>query len=142
MYKYKNSISSLRFENYITKKLNFRLNELYKMDNELELALKFNHELQLDYEEKKAILVLDCILFEDSIENNYPFELEISLLGFFKFDTDLNEGEIINLLEVNGTAILFPYLRSIITTTTSTLGITPIIIPTMNIYRMLKEKED
>lgn len=135
---YKNSISKLRFENYIAKKVNFTLNESFTGNDELELDLKFNHELQIDYESKKAVLVLDCILFENSKENNYPCELEVSLLGFFEFDTNLEEDKIVNLLEVNGTAILFPYLRSVITTITSNLGISPIIIPTMNIVEMIR----
>ena len=46
------------------------------------------------------------------------------------------------MLEVNGTAILFPYLRSIITTITSSMGIQPIILPTMNIVKMIKEKKN
>lgn len=138
---YKNSISKLRFENYIVKKIKFDLNESFSGNSELELAFKFNHELQLDYEEKRAVVVLDCILFENSIKNDYPFGLEVSLLGFFEFDTNLEENQIINLLEVNGTAILFPYLRSLITTITSNVGIRPIIIPTMNIVEMIRNNE-
>lgn len=138
---YRNSISKLRFENYITKDLNFEINPNCTRKDELELDLNFNHEIQLDYQQKRSVVILECSLFEHPYENNYPFSLTLSLLGFFDFDTDLNEDDIIKLLEVNGVAILFPYLRGIISTITSNLGVAPIIIPTINIVEMLRNNK-
>lgn len=138
---YKKNISKLRFENYLAKELVFEINPSCTETEELELNLKFNHEMQLDYQQNKAVIILECSLFEEADKNNYPFSLKLSLLGFFNFDTDLKEEEIIKLLEVNGTAILFPYLRSIITTVTSNIGVPPVIIPTMNIVEMLRNNK-
>lgn len=44
------------------------------------------------------------------------------------------------MLEINGTAILFPYLRSFITTLTSNAGIPPLVLPTLNIQKIIEEK--
>lgn len=132
------SISKLRFNNYLVKNINFVLNDNYETYEELELDLKFNHEIELDYEGKKAIIILECVVFDKYVEYNYPFKLETGLVGFFDFDTDLLEDEIKNLLEVNGTAILFPYLRTLISTITTNACIPPLIIPTMNISKMIK----
>lgn len=139
---YKESISKLRFENYFVKGLKFDINSEFESTDYLELDIDFNQELELDYEQKKAIIVLECKLFENAIEKNYPFTLNVSLVGFFEFNSDLSEEQIINMLEVNGTAILFPYLRSIITTITSNIGIQPIILPTLNIVDMLRQKNN
>ena len=139
---YKESISKLKFENYLVKEVNFNINSSFENNDKLDLDIDFNQELEIDYGQKKAVIVLECNLFRDAIKNNYPFELNISMMGFFEFSSELKEDEITNMLEVNGTAILFPYLRSIITTITSSMGIQPIILPNMNIVKMIKEKNN
>ena len=139
---YKKSVSKLRFNSYLVKDINFVLNENYESYEDLELDLQFNHEIQLDYEGKKAIIILECTVFENYIENNFPFKLEVGLVGFFEFDTDLSEKETEVILETNGTAILFPYLRTLISTITTNACIPPLIIPTMNISKMIKFHEE
>lgn len=138
---YKKNISELKFENYLVKEVNFNINNRFENSEKLDLDIDFNQELEIDYEQKKAVIVLECNLFKDAISCNYPFELNISIMGFFEFSSEIGENEIIDMLEVNGTAILFPYLRSIITTITGSLGIQPIILPTMNIVKMIKDKK-
>lgn len=135
---YENSISKLRFKGYIADNIYFQLNnEFNKSKEDLKLDLQFDYKLDLAYESKKAIITLGCTVFDECEEKNYPFTLYVSLLGFYEFDGDLNEDEIRKMIKLNGVAILFPYLRATITNITSSCGIEPLIIPTMNISKMI-----
>ena len=46
------------------------------------------------------------------------------------------------LIERNAIAIMFPYLRSYISTLTTVPGISPIILPPMNIAAMIAREEE
>lgn len=136
---YKDSISSLRFKGYLSDNIYFAMNsEFNRSEDDLELDLEFNYDLNMEYEEKRAILNLECTVFDNCEENNYPFTIDVSLLGFFEFDGDLKEEDVHKMIEINGSAILFPYLRSIISNITASAGIQPLIIPTMNISKLIK----
>ena len=45
------------------------------------------------------------------------------------------------LIERNTLAIMFPYFRSYVSTLTTQPGMTPIVLPAMNIMTMLAQKE-
>lgn len=140
---YEDSISNFRFKGYMADNIFFVINDEYiKDEDNLELQLEFNYDLDMDYENQKTILQLQCIVFDECKENNYPFTLDVSLLGFFEFDKELNENEVYKMMELNGVAILFPYLRSIISNITSSAGIQPLVIPTMNISKLIKNKAE
>lgn len=61
-------------------------------------------------------------------------QLHVFVEGMGRFRT---EHENLGLIEKNTIAIMFPYLRSHITTLTSQPGMTPIVLPAMNIVAML-----
>lgn len=46
-----------------------------------------------------------------------------------------------NLLEKNTIAIMFPYIRSYISSITTQPGMTPIVLPTMNIVAMINDQK-
>lgn len=136
---YKESISNLRFNGYLADNIFFIINNEFNRDKEsLELKIEFSYSLDMDYEQKKAILNLGCIVFDDCKVNNYPFTIDISLEGFFEFDGNLDKEQVYKMMEVNGVAILFPYLRSIISNITSSAGVQPLVIPTMNISKLIE----
>jgi len=59
------------------------------------------------------------------------FDLEILALGHFETNREIDEEIKRTLVNQNAVAILFPYIRSFVTTFTASLGsiIEPIIIP-------------
>lgn len=65
-----------------------------------------------------------------------PFELYVSLIGHFMLGT--SDGESLgeeakgNILRNNTTAILFPFLRSIVTSVTASANIPPLVLPILN----------
>ena len=68
------------------------------------------------------------------------FKLEVSLVGHFSVVGGMT-GENSYLTE-NSVAILFPYLRSQITLLTAQPGISPLVIPAINITAFLQADED
>ncbi|WP_066889397.1 protein-export chaperone SecB [Clostridium nigeriense] len=61
--------------------------------------------------------------------NSNDFNLEFSTVGIFKA-----KGE---FLQKNAMAILFPYVRSFLTTLTAQIGVKPIILPPINFNALL-----
>ena len=72
--------------------------------------------------------------FSYNKENNQPFLLEGMLRGFFTIGEDGSEEILLNAF-----AILFPYVRSLITEISRYSSIIPIIIPTINITKAIED---
>jgi len=63
------------------------------------------------------------------------------LIGFFKLETTLEPERIEKLLRINATAVLFPYLRSIISSITANSGFQTLVLPIVNIHKMFEQQE-
>ena len=84
-----------------------------------------------------AKVTLRCGVFEDATaEERVPFKLTVEMVGLFT----ILEPTAPNLREVVATdslAILFPYLRSVVTAVTSAANVSPLVLPTMNMAKPL-----
>lgn len=67
--------------------------------------------------------------------------IEVDIVSYFVFDSKIEKGQLDKLFFVNAPAIIFPYIRSYITTLTALSGIDPIILPTLNLSALGKELE-
>ena len=65
-------------------------------------------------------------------------KLSVFVKGMAIFET---EQKTRTLIERNTLAIMFPYFRSYVSTLTTQPGMTPIVLPAMNIMTMLAQKE-
>ncbi len=63
-------------------------------------------------------------------------KLSVYVQGMAKFETAQTNRE---LIEKNTVAIMFPYLRSYVSLLTTHPGMSPIVLPAMNIAAMLRE---
>lgn len=133
--------SVLRFNNYIVNKIEFYTNDDFEDDS---VSIKFDVNRNIEYiegEDSNALLVtLDVKLFDDAKKNNYPFSMNLSLTGFFEID-DVTAEQRTSLAEVNAVAILFPYVRSIITTFTANANVNPLVLPPINIVKLIESQE-
>jgi preprotein translocase subunit SecB len=66
--------------------------------------------------------------------------LEVGISGGFSIQGDLDDEAKTKLVQKNGVAILYPYLRAFVSTLTIQAGIPPIVLPTVNLTRAF-EKE-
>jgi preprotein translocase subunit SecB len=79
------------------------------------------------------------ILFSDNAEEDEteaPYFLSVEIAGRFTSQSSWNPR-----WERNALAILFPYLRSIVSTVTSVSGRSPIVLPTVNIAGLFDAAE-
>lgn len=90
------------------------------------------------------------IIMGVKIENNeegvvLPFNAEVVIRGFFIFNKDeaseynIEDLHIFKL--INCSAILYPYLRSVLTDVTSKSRHAPLILPTMNFRKFISSRK-
>ena len=129
MDKYK---SKLIFNKYIIKEIEFKYHEGFK---EKPIDILFDIDKETKYIANKNIVDLDVRIFEDN--EKYPFYMKVVLRGFFTIE---NNEDNINF-EPNAIAILYPYIRSIVSTYTANANIMPLTLPVINVNKLLKDKE-
>ena len=83
------------------------------------------------------IVNLSTYIFKNSIENNYPFELEIEITGFFT-----TTGDAVDRFKANAIAIMYPYVRAIVSTYTALANIPPLILPAINVNALLEQQNN
>ncbi|MFW3589727.1 hypothetical protein [Vagococcus fluvialis] len=66
-----------------------------------------------------------------------PHNIKLSVNGFFELNDEYSEDELEKALVVNGTAIIFPYIRSMISMLSSLDSEEAIILPTINTNNLL-----
>ena len=135
--------SKINFNSYLVESIDFKLNTKFvKVEKPINLEIDFNKHVIIDKEKNHVNVILQCIIFEDYEDKNYPFYLNLVIRGSFSYESEIKEEELNTLIENNTVAILFPYLRSTISIITVNSGISAIIIPTVNIIEFLKEKDN
>lgn len=130
--------STLRFIDYYVNKIEFYNNDSFDGDS---VEIDFNIEREIEYledENNTFLVTLNSKIFESAKENNYPFSMNISLTGIFEID-DSDAENVRDFAEINSIAILFPYLRSIVSTYTANANVAPLILPPINIVKMIRE---
>lgn len=109
-----------------------------KQQKRIEVKQHFN--AKYDVQGNKANVTLSY-----NVDKNAPFRLEIELIGHFSFNTDEDKSNsgFEYYLQTNAVAIMFPYLRQVLTTLTAlTNTLTPVILPTVNIAELLKQSNN
>ena len=121
--------SPLVLKNIIITEGHFKRNE-DSLEN-LELKIGVSHDVErLSEREYKITLELNVADPEG--------KLSVFVKGMAIFETK-QENQM--LIERNTLAIMFPYFRSYVSTLTTKPGMTPIVLPAMNIMTMLAQKE-
>ncbi len=126
----------LNFINYRVKKLEFVLNENYKPSKQgVDIQPKLEKSVR-DIAPEQFEIVLSF-----SIESNdsFPFSIFVELAGLFSAKTSTIEDK--SIAYKKAAAILFPYLRSIVSAITVQTGIPPLIIPVVNIEKLFEEEK-
>lgn len=130
------NLSSLQFEDYLIIKSEFELNPNFIPGN-VDLDFDLDSEFQLQIEKNLAVVIVHCDIFKDSVDENKPYSLSVSILGKFKYEGNVEAEEFEKLCRVNATAILFPYLRAYISNLTSLSGVGTLLLPTVNVHKMI-----
>ncbi|HJJ11745.1 MAG TPA: protein-export chaperone SecB [Clostridiaceae bacterium] len=129
MEKYK---SKLRFNKYVVNEVNFKNNDNFKPQP---VTIDFSIYKNIEREENNMKVELVTKVFENAEENNFPFEMIVKLTGYF---TEENNDENINF-EPNAIAILYPYVRSIVSIYTINSNVNGLILPVINVNNVIKD---
>ena len=65
-------------------------------------------------------------------------KIKATITGFFDINTEEN---ISDILYVNGTAILYPYLRSIVSVVSALDSSEAMVLPTINVLELMKNSK-
>lgn len=118
------------------KKFNFELSEEYKFDGELNLEMNNNIQIDkgVDENARQALVTLNIGIFETIKISEVPFTIKVDIEGHFKWNETLEENGTMldSMLKQNAPAILYSYVRPIITMITVEANMPPLVIPIMN----------
>ena len=116
--------SDLKFVNFVVPKFLFEKTEI---DINADL-FSISPQAVIIRSEKKIHINFDVEILD--AENN--FNLKMLCIGVFDYDTE-DEDLILNFMSLNGPAIVFPYIRSFVSSYTALSGFDTITLPTLNL---------
>ena len=123
--------SVLQFFNYTVEEIQFQKIEVAPDQGNFEISTQFNQQLvdcgDNNYDVKLSVKI------EPSEEHPLPFKIFVSIVGHFNYN-NANSDETMkqNILHQNTVAILFPFVRSIIASLTSTANVPALMLPIMD----------
>lgn len=128
----------MRLIGYTVDKMSFILNKSFHLEPNHKIKVKpsFNREIT-KRDDNRFLLTLS--LSFDEYQESVPFYLDIQISGVFEVNNWENEPAY-TISKINGTAILFPYLRSLVTTLTANANVPPYILPVTNPAKLFKDK--
>ena len=120
-------------------KLNFEINKEYKFDGEIKLDLSNNIMISkgIDEHAHQALVVLNLGVFETHSMDEVPFQIHVEIEGHFKWDEETEKDQTLLdiMLKQNAPAILYSYVRPIITLMTVEANMPPLVVPLMNFQK-------
>ena len=134
--------AALQFKNYHVLETIYKLNPFFAGESKFEdPQLFFKLDVNPDTV-KQAAIILGIELGDESLETT-PYYVKARILGLFDIESEgLTKKQILSLYKFNGVAILFPYLRSLVSDLSCKGSDAPIIIPTINIASMINEADE
>lgn len=129
--------SKMKFINYVVDHIEYRSNLDFD-ESEVSIDFDIRPEFMQGENDQDFIVVLDVDIFKDAEKNNYPFEMSLRLVGYFKV-TDSYEKD---KFKANALAIMYPYVRSIVTSYTANANVNPLILPLININAFIESRKN
>ena len=130
--------SCLILKNYIVKAIHFSINEEFKPPENAPILIDPEYERRIRKIDDNSAFV-NLIFTIKNGKNDLPFAIEVDIEGLFQLD-NWEHPEINSIMTTNTIAILFPYLRSIVSMVTANANIPPYTIPVMNITAMFDDE--
>lgn len=123
-----------RFVEYLFKETSIKLT-----GEDISDDVEFGIEPNGIFEEGNKMFILTLnVLVKDKKSS---LEVKMTVTGKFKYETN-DIQELVPYLGFNAPAIMFPYIRAYITNITALGGMSPIILPTLNMESVGKELLD
>ena len=135
----KTSAGVIKFVEYKVAKVIFELNVDFEWDDGgLDIVFDAESSKYVSEDGKQMIVELVLKIFNDE-EQEYPFRMELELVGAFELQQNVDD---IEKYYANALSILYPYARAIVSNYTANANVEPLILPTVNIWKMINEKNN
>ncbi|MCD8201739.1 MAG: protein-export chaperone SecB [Clostridia bacterium] len=111
--------------------LSFKINNV-RIENggRIELNPVFGRQLRKANNDPKMNFICLSVKIEGTESDPKPFNVNVSIVGIFEAEYETKEEE--KQFLVQGTSIMYPYLRSAVTNLTSNTGMPPINLPVIS----------
>lgn len=129
----------ITFVDYKVNKIEFENNEEYGGE-EVDIDFNIGTEIHISEDGEEMVVVLKTNVFEPKEGKVYPFRMYVEIEGYFKSNLEDKEQQITQYGK-NAVAILFPYVRALVSTFTANANVTPLILPTINVNRLLEREQ-
>lgn len=132
----------IRFHGFDVEKISYSKNKGFTSEEDFDLEPQFLLKLTHQEENKNKFNIILGVRVGIQ-EDNFPYKAQVGIRGYYELidPVHTSEEENTRFLLTNGSAILFPYLRSILTDITAKSNHNPIILPTLNFHKLI-EKQD
>lgn len=133
-------MAGIRFINYIVDSIFYKTNPNFDIEHVKKISIdeKIFATIDILEEEESAVITLKAKVNE---RENVPFSFEASIVGYFEYNKEASDGiEFEKFLKTNAIAILFPYLRSLVSDITAKSNKFPNYnMPVRNISQEIEE---
>ncbi|MCG5026961.1 hypothetical protein FOI68_17115 [Brevibacillus sp. LEMMJ03] len=116
----------------------YKFDPFFNDDDSEKLTPKFSFASRRNLDDPTLIAVELGITIGDEELDTTSLFVSAKILGIFQIVGELEEKEVIKFTRLNAVALLYPYLRALISDLTSKGSEAPIILPTMNIAQMME----
>lgn len=132
--------SALTFKNYVANEVIFKSN--FNFSGREDVEIKFDINSSNSVEGNNFILTLGVIVFPEAEINDYPFTMKVEVSGLFKVDSNISDDTKRDFIERNAIAILFPYVRAMLSLYSSNSNVGTIVLPPINVVKYLENKKN
>lgn len=129
-----NITSSLYFDDYIVDSIYFKTNPAYK-EEPTRINFSVTPQITIGEDKESMLIKLTVDIFKDATENNYPFEMSVTVEGSFRVQV---QDEDILKYQRNAIAILYPYVRALVSNYTAVANINALILPAINVNKLIE----
>jgi preprotein translocase subunit SecB len=105
--------------------------------NDINIDIKFNAKSMLSEDQKRLIYELGCSV----VDKNNAFNLICTLVGIFSSIQGSENMDLIQFANTNAPALMIPYIRELVASTTTRAGLAPVVFPPINIIAILENNK-
>lgn len=130
-------MSILKFNEYKVTNIQFKINNKFKYKQKIQISPNFSRKIyKVDSNHFVTELKVDISDLSDVI---MPFHTKISIEGIFELEDWENQEKLTYVLN-NASAILFPYLRTTLSSVTQISGLPTYTLPVINIAKYFENR--
>ncbi len=120
------------FKGITTEELSYKLNRVRLEPNaRVDIKPQFARQVRKANENAKICFISLSVKVESTEAEPKPFDINVSLVGVFELENELNQQEE-RAFVIEATQLIYPYLRSAVTNLTAQAFITPLNLPLIN----------